>query len=104
MTAIRTYDPKFQRTCTYTLGGSNYRPYPYTDCDRVTGNNPPWFYKDTQDRIVVKCYIDQDDNWSNSGVVRWWRVEAGSARNVGRYVIASHTTLADPAGLGAPRC
>jgi hypothetical protein len=92
------------RSCSYTLGGSNYRPSPYNDCDRVGGNNPPWFYSADQGRIVVKCYIDQDDNWSGNGIIRWWRVESGSYRNVGRYVIAGHTNLPDPAGLGAPPC
>ncbi|MFC9771754.1 MULTISPECIES: Ig-like domain-containing protein [unclassified Pseudarthrobacter] len=103
-TRIKTSDPNFERSCTFTRGGSNYRPTPYFTCDGVSGNNPPWFYKSSQDRIMVACYIDQSDNWSGNGIVRWWRVESGSARNVGRYVIAGHTTLPDPAGLGAPPC
>jgi hypothetical protein len=101
---IKTSDPKFERTCTFTEGGSNYRPFPYTDCDGVSGDVPPWFYKVTQDRIVVKCYIEQSDNWSGTGILRWWRVEPGSSRNVGRFVIAGHTTLPDPVAWGAPRC
>ncbi|WP_306970462.1 Ig-like domain-containing protein [Arthrobacter oryzae] len=103
-TRIKTSDPNFVRSCTFTLGGSNYRPSPYFDCDGVNADSPPWFYKADQDRIMVACYIDQSDNWSGNGIVRWWRVESGSARNVGRYVIAGHTTLADPAALGAPHC
>jgi len=103
-TRIKTSDPNFVRSCTFTLGGSNYRPSPYFDCDGVNADSPPWFYKADQDRIMVACYIDQSDNWSGNGIVRWWRVESGSARNVGRYVIAGHTTLADPASLGAPHC
>ncbi len=92
------------RSCSYTLGGSNYRPEPYYDCDRKGGDTPPWMATATQGKLVVKCYIDQSDNWSNGGVVRWWRLEPGSYRNVGRYIIAGHTHLPDPAGLGAPPC
>ncbi|MFI2565904.1 Ig-like domain-containing protein [Paenarthrobacter sp. NPDC018779] len=90
-----------QRSCSYTLGGSNYDPNKYT-CDGKGGNQPPWMYTSDQGQIVVRCYIDQTDGWV--GMQRWWRIESGSYRNVGRYIIAGHTYLGDPAGLGAPRC
>jgi len=93
------------RTCTYTQGGSNYRPTPYFDCDGVNnGDTPPWFYKNSGETIVVKCYIVQNDNWTNSPDTEWYRVESGSNRNVGRYVIAGHTQLGGPYSLGIPRC
>nr|WP_245413028.1 Ig-like domain-containing protein [Arthrobacter celericrescens] len=89
------------RSCSFTLGGSNYDPDRFT-CDGKGGNQPPWMYSSDQGAIVVRCYIDQSDNWT--GMHRWWRIEDGSYRNVGRYIIAGHTHLPDPAGLGAPRC
>lgn len=104
-TRVKTSDPDFVRTCTYTRGGSNYRPTPYFDCDGVNnGDSPPWFYKNSGETIVVKCYVVQNDNWTNSPDTEWYRVESGSNRNVGRYVIAGHTQLGAPYSLGIPRC
>nr|WP_253182712.1 Ig-like domain-containing protein [Arthrobacter sp. SW1] len=91
-----------QRSCTYTQGGSNYRPSPYFDCDGKGGNQPPWEYPGQH--MVVRCYIVQNDNWSGGPDVYWWRIEPGSARNVGRYIITGHTTMGDPGPLGAPHC
>ncbi|QQQ63574.1 Ig-like domain-containing protein [Paenarthrobacter ureafaciens] len=90
-----------ERSCSYTLGGANYDPNRFT-CDGKGGNQPPWMYTSDQGKIVVRCYIDQSDGWV--GMQRWWRIESGSYRNVGRYIIAGHTYLGDPAGIGAPRC
>ncbi|MEV7606365.1 Ig-like domain-containing protein [Paenarthrobacter sp. NPDC089322] len=89
-----------QRSCTYTLGGDNYRPSPYFTCDGVNANVPPWEYPGQ--KMVVKCYVvqgDQDDR-----MFTWWRIEDGSARNVGRYIISFHTTVGEPGPLGAPHC
>jgi hypothetical protein len=103
-TTTLVQDTGLVRTCSYTLGGSNYRPNPYFDCDRVTGDNPPWFYVSTQDTIVVKCYVVQNDNWSGGPDQPYYRVESGSSRNVGRYVISGHTKLGWPGGPGIPHC
>ncbi|MEQ4565027.1 Ig-like domain-containing protein [Paenarthrobacter sp. CAP02] len=89
------------RSCSFTQGGANYDPNKYT-CDGKGGNTPPWMASADQGAIVVRCYIDQTDNWT--GMHRWWRIESGSYRNVGRYIIAGHTNLPDPAGIGAPPC
>jgi large repetitive protein len=89
-----------QRSCTFTQGGSNYRPKPYYDCDGQGGTDVPW--EGPGQHMVVRCYITQSDNWV--GTFNWWRIEAGSARNVGRYIIAGHTTMGEPGPLGAPRC
>ncbi|WP_024820202.1 Ig-like domain-containing protein [Arthrobacter sp. 31Y] len=89
------------RSCSFTLGGANYDPKKFT-CDGQSNNTPPWMASADQGAIVVRCYIDQSDNWT--GMHRWWRIESGSYRNVGRYIIAGHTHLGDPAGLGAPPC
>lgn len=89
------------RSCSFTRGGANYDPKKFT-CDGQSNNTPPWMASADQGAIVVRCYIDQSDNWT--GMHRWWRIESGSYRNVGRYIIAGHTNLPDPAGLGAPPC
>ncbi|KUM37796.1 hypothetical protein AR539_07840 [Arthrobacter sp. EPSL27] len=104
-TRIKTSDPNFVRSCTYTRGGSDYRPNPYFDCGGVNnGDTPPWFYKNSGETIVVKCYIIQNDNWTSSPDTEWYRVELGSNRNVGRYVIAGHTQLGAPYSHGIPPC
>ncbi|MGF6832578.1 hypothetical protein QF015_000743 [Paenarthrobacter sp. TE4293] len=89
------------RSCSFTLGGANYDPKKFT-CDGQSNNTPPWMASADQSAIVVRCYIDQSDNWT--GMHRWWRIESGSYRNVGRYIVAGHTHLGDPAGIGAPPC
>ena len=103
-TTTMVTDTGLVRSCSYTLGGSNYRPNPYFDCDGVAGNNPPWFYVASQDTIVVKCYVVQNDNWSGGPDQPYYRVESGSGRNVGRYIIASHTKLGQPGSHGIPHC
>jgi hypothetical protein len=90
-----------ERSCSFTLGGSNYDPNKFT-CDGKGGNTPPWMYSTDQGQIVVRCYIDQSDNWT--GMHRWWRIEAGSYRNAGRYIIATHTHIPEPTAVGAPHC
>ena len=89
-----------QRSCTYTLGGDNYRPTPYFDCDGVNANLPPWEYPGQ--KMVVKCYIVQGDQ--SDQMFTWWRIEDGSDRNVGRYIISFHTTVGEPGRVGAPQC
>ncbi|SDW12134.1 Fibronectin type III domain-containing protein [Arthrobacter sp. cf158] len=89
------------RSCSYALGSASYRESDRT-CDGKGGNQPPWFYSADQGPLVVRCYIDQSDHVV--GMFRWWRIESGSYRNVGRYIIAGHTNLPDPAGIGAPPC
>ncbi|MFE4195310.1 Ig-like domain-containing protein [Paenarthrobacter sp. NPDC056912] len=89
------------RSCSFTRGGANYDPKKFT-CDGQSNNTPPWMASADQGAIVVRCYIDQTDNWT--GMHRWWRIESGSYRNVGRYIIAGHTNLPDPVGIGAPAC
>ncbi|WP_309818315.1 Ig-like domain-containing protein [Pseudarthrobacter sulfonivorans] len=92
-----------QRSCTFTFGGANYNPANNT-CDGKGGNVPPWFYVVSQDLIVVRCYIVQNDNWSGAPDQPHYRVEEGSGRNVGRYVYAGHTTLGVPGSNGVPMC
>ncbi|MFF2711027.1 fibronectin type III domain-containing protein [Paenarthrobacter sp. NPDC058040] len=89
-----------QRSCTYTLGGMNYQPSPDFTCDGKGGNQPPWEYPGQN--MIVKCYIVQKD--VNNITFAWWRIEAGSARNAGRYIIAGHTTVGEPGSVGAPPC
>jgi large repetitive protein len=96
-------DTGLVRSCSYTLGGSNYDPNTFT-CDGKGGNQPPWFYVSSQDTIIVKCYVVQNDNWSNGPDQPYYRVESGSSRNVGRYVISGHTKLGWPGGPGVPHC
>ena len=103
-TRVKTSDPNFVRTCTYTLGGSNYNPNTFT-CDGINnGDVPPWFYKNSGETIVVKCYIVQSDHWTPNPINNWYRVEPGSNRNVGRYVVAGHTALGEPGPAGVPPC
>jgi hypothetical protein len=103
-TRVKTSDPNFVRTCTYTLGGSNYNPNNFT-CDGVNnGDVPPWFYKNSGETIVVKCFIVQSDHWTPNPINNWYRVEPGSNRNVGRYVVAGHTALGEPGPAGVPPC
>ena len=52
--------------------------------------------------MVVKCYIVQGDQ--SDQMFTWWRIEDGSDRNVGRYIISFHTTVGEPGPLGAPQC
>ncbi|RAX47549.1 hypothetical protein DQ354_00815 [Arthrobacter sp. AQ5-06] len=92
-----------QRSCTFTIGGTNYNPANNT-CDGQSTNVPPWFYVVSQDLIVVRCYIVQNDNWSGAPDQPHYRVEQGSARNVGRYVYSGHTTLGVPGSNGVPLC
>ncbi|MET3172201.1 UNVERIFIED_ORG: hypothetical protein ABIB52_000025 [Arthrobacter sp. UYCu721] len=92
------------RSCTYTLGGANYRPEPYYDCDRINAHREPWLYVADADRLVVRCYIVQSDHWTPDPIRTWYRIEAGSARNVGRYVVAGSTTLGEPGNSGVPPC
>ncbi|MFJ4210008.1 Ig-like domain-containing protein [Paenarthrobacter sp. NPDC089675] len=89
-----------QRSCTYTLGGMNYQPSPDFTCDGKGGNQEPWEYPGQT--MIVKCYIVQKDvnNWT----FNWWRIEPGSSRNVGRYIIAGHTSIGEPGAVGAPPC
>jgi hypothetical protein len=89
-----------QRSCTYTQGGKNYQPKPDFTCDGKGGNQPPWEYPGQ--KMVVKCYIVQQD--VDNLTFTWWRIEDGSARNVGRYIISFHTTIGEPGPLGAPQC
>ncbi len=92
------------RSCTYTLGGANYRPEPYYDCDRINAHREPWLYTADADRLVVRCYIVQSDHWTPDPIRTWYRIEAGSAMNVGRYVVAGSTTLGEPGNAGVPPC
>ncbi|WP_231938457.1 Ig-like domain-containing protein [Arthrobacter sp. B6] len=92
------------RSCTYTLGGANYRPAPYYDCDGVNAHREPWLYVADADRLVVRCYIIQSDHWTPDPIRSWYRIEAGSTRNVGRYVVAGSTTLGEPGNSGVPPC
>ena len=50
----------------------------------------------------MKCYVVQNDNWSGGPDQPYYRVESGSARNVGRYIISSHTKLGQPGSQGIP--
>ncbi|WP_426006650.1 Ig-like domain-containing protein [Paenarthrobacter sp. NyZ202] len=89
-----------QRSCTYTQGGKNYQPKPDFTCDGKGGDQPPWEYPGQ--KMVVKCYIVQQD--VDNLTFTWWRIEDGSYRNVGRYIIAGHTTMGEPSAVGAPPC
>ncbi|WP_458113729.1 Ig-like domain-containing protein [Arthrobacter sp. R1-13] len=103
-TRMSTADPNFVRSCTYTLGGANYRPAPYYDCDGINAHREPWFYVADADPIVVRCYIIQSDHWTPNPIRTWYRIEAGSGRNVGRYVVAGSTALGEPGVQGVPPC
>ncbi|MBT2595436.1 Ig-like domain-containing protein [Arthrobacter sp. ISL-72] len=103
-TRLSSADPDFVRLCTYTLGGANYRPAPYFDCDGVNAHREPWAYVADADRMVVRCYIVQSDYWTPNPIRTWYRLEAGSTRNVGRYVVAGSTTLGEPGNAGVPPC
>ncbi|WP_426998697.1 Ig-like domain-containing protein [Pseudarthrobacter sp. N5] len=103
-TTLSSADPNFVRSCTYTLGGANYRPAPYYDCDGVNAHREPWSYVADADRMVVRCYIVQSDHWTPNPIRTWYRMEAGSSRNVGRYVVAGSTTLGEPGNAGVPPC
>jgi hypothetical protein len=103
-TTLSSADPNFVRSCTYTLGGANYRPAPYYDCDGINAHREPWAYVADADRMVVRCYIVQSDHWTPNPIRTWYRLEAGSTRNVGRYVVAGSTTLGEPGNAGVPPC
>lgn len=87
------------RSCTDPADRATYDPNRFT-CQGVGGDNPPWFYEGQT--IVVKCWITHTDGYGNTG--QWYRVEAGSYRNVGRYINASHTAVGGPGQTGAPQC
>nr|WP_309544330.1 Ig-like domain-containing protein [Arthrobacter sp. RT-1] len=103
-TRLSSADPAFVRSCTYTLGGANYRPAPYYDCDGINAHRPPWLYVADNHTLVVRCYIIQSDHWTPNPIRAWYRIEAGSASNVGRYVVAGSTTLGEPGNAGVPPC
>ncbi len=103
-TRLSSADPKFVRSCTYTLGGANYRPDPYYDCDGINAHRPPWLYVADNHNLIVRCYIVQSDHWTPNPIRNWYRIEAGSASNVGRYVVAGATTLGEPGNSGVPPC
>lgn len=69
-------------------GGANFR-----------SKGATWAY--SGEKIVVKCYINKADD--NGIVSPWYRIEAGSAYNVGRYV-RSGATLLDARSAGVPVC
>jgi hypothetical protein len=92
------------RSCTYTLGGANYRPAPYYDCDGINAHRAPWLYTDDADRLVVRCYIIQSDHWTPDPIRTWYRIESGSTQSVGRYVVAGSTTIGEPSSSGVPPC
>ncbi|WP_104172634.1 Ig-like domain-containing protein [Arthrobacter sp. Y81] len=93
------------RTCTFEYGKASYRPKPYFDCQGVNnGDTPPWFYVNSGERIVVHCYVMMNDQWTNTPDQPFYRVEPGSNRNVGYYMVAGHSQLGQPYSHGIPQC
>ncbi|KQR68072.1 hypothetical protein ASF98_23510, partial [Arthrobacter sp. Leaf337] len=93
------------RTCTFEYGKASYRPNPYFDCQGINkGDTPPWFYVNSGERIVVHCYVMMNDQWTNTPDQPFYRVEPGSNRNVGYYMVAGHSQLGQPYSHGIPRC
>ncbi len=93
------------RTCTFEYGKASYRPNPYFDCQGVNnGDTPPWFYVNSGERIVVHCYVMMNDQWTNTPDQPFYRIEPGSNRNVGFYMVARHSQLDLPYSHGIPQC
>ncbi len=93
------------RTCTFEYGRASYRPAPYFDCQGINnGDTPPWYYVNTGERIVVHCYVMMNDHWTNTPDQPFYRIEPGSNRNVGYYMVAGHSQLGQPYSHGIPRC
>ncbi|WP_407709290.1 Ig-like domain-containing protein [Arthrobacter nitrophenolicus] len=93
------------RTCTFEYGKASYRPAPYFDCQGINnGDTPPWFYVNTGERIVVRCYVMMNDQWTNTPDQPFYRIEPGSNRNVGFYMVAGHSQLGQPYSHGIPLC
>jgi hypothetical protein len=93
------------RTCTFEYGKASYRPAPYFDCQGINnGDTPPWYYVNTGERIVVHCYVMMNDHWTNTPDQPFYRIEPGSNRNVGYYMVAGHSQLGQPYSHGIPRC
>ncbi|UVJ40784.1 Ig-like domain-containing protein [Arthrobacter sp. CJ23] len=93
------------RTCTFEYGKASYRPNPYFDCQGVNnGDTPPWFYVNSGERIVVHCYVMMNDQWTNTPDQPFYRIDPGSNRNVGYYMVARHSQLDLPYAHGIPHC
>ncbi|MGF9647490.1 Ig-like domain-containing protein [Pseudarthrobacter oxydans] len=93
------------RTCTFEYGKASYRPAPYFDCQGINnGDTPPWYYVNTGEHIVVRCYVMMNDQWTNTPDQPFYRIEPGSNRNVGYYLVAGHSQLGQPYAHGIPRC
>lgn len=91
------------RTCTFEYGKASYRPSPYFDCQGVNnGDTPPWLY--VNERIVVYCYVMMNDQWTTTPDQPFYRIEPGSNRNVGFYMVARRSQLDLPYSHGIPQC
>jgi hypothetical protein len=93
------------RTCTFEYGKASYRPAPYFDCQGINnGDTPPWYYVNSGEHIVVRCYVMMNDQWTNTPDQPFYRIEPGSNRNVGFYMVARHSQLDLPYPHGIPLC